>query len=90
MKKRAIVTGGNSGIGREVSVQLAAEGWRVLAVDLEIDKLAELKKETSGRIVPHQADITVDGAAERIAAAAQEESIVLVDVCGGDFLDLVG
>lgn len=73
MSKRAIVTGAGSGIGLEVSRQLAADGWTLLAVDLEVDSLADLEKETSGRITAHQADISSDGAAEKIVAMAQDK-----------------
>jgi len=70
MPKRAIVTGASSGIGREVVRQLAQEGWQVLAVARRADRLAELAKEMPDRIVPHQADITANGASESIITAA--------------------
>ncbi len=73
MNKKAIVTGANSGIGREVARQLAADGWSVLAVDLEVDSLADMEREASGRITPHQADVSSDGAAEKIVAMAQDK-----------------
>ncbi len=73
MNKKAIVTGANSGIGREVARQLAAGGWTVLAVDLEVDSLAELEQESSGRIIPYQANVSPDGVAETIVAAAEDK-----------------
>lgn len=43
--KSAIVTGGASGIGRATALRLAAEGARVLAVDLDSEALARLHAE---------------------------------------------
>ena len=73
MKGRAIVTGANSGIGFEVTKQLAADGWGLLAVDLQVDSLSPLVKESSGRIISHRADIAPDGKAEKIVAMAQDK-----------------
>ena len=71
--RRAVVTGAGSGIGREVSTQLVAEGWRVLAVDIDGKLVEALAKETQGKAVALQIDITADGAPERIMAAATEQ-----------------
>lgn len=46
--KAAIVTGAASGIGRAVSLRLAAEGARVLGVDVNSDGLAETLKLAGG------------------------------------------
>ena len=43
--KVAIVTGGSSGIGRETTLLFAKEGANVFALDINEEKLNELKKE---------------------------------------------
>lgn len=53
----AIVTGAGSGIGREVAVQLADLGWRVIAVARSSDTLEELAAQIPG-IEPRPADLT--------------------------------
>jgi NAD(P)-dependent dehydrogenase (short-subunit alcohol dehydrogenase family) len=71
--KRAIVTGASSGIGREIVRQLAEDGWRVLAVARRAERLKELEKDGSGRIVGFPADISAEGAAEAVVSAAAEK-----------------
>ncbi|MGO1538073.1 MAG: SDR family NAD(P)-dependent oxidoreductase [Leucobacter sp.] len=53
----AVVTGAGSGIGREVATQLAALGWRVIAVARSSDTLETLAEQTPG-IEPRPADLT--------------------------------
>ena len=72
-KKRAIVTGAGSGIGREISKQLVAEGWRVLGVDIDGPLVEAFSRETKGEAIALPADIVADGAPERIMAAATEQ-----------------
>lgn len=71
--KRAIVTGASSGIGRETARQLAAAGWRVLAVGRRAQRLDALKDEHPRMIVPFAADVGVQGAAETIIEAAGDQ-----------------
>lgn len=55
--KTAIVTGAGSGIGREVAVQLADLGWRVIAIARSADTLEELA-EGHPNIEARPADLT--------------------------------
>ncbi|MDP6815173.1 MAG: SDR family NAD(P)-dependent oxidoreductase, partial [Alphaproteobacteria bacterium] len=67
--KAAIVTGAASGIGRASAELFAAEGARVLAVDLPDHDLAAAHEGTDGIAVLEQ-DVAGDGAAGRIVEAA--------------------
>jgi NAD(P)-dependent dehydrogenase (short-subunit alcohol dehydrogenase family) len=75
--KRAIVTGAGSGIGRASALRFAAEGARVLAVDLSEDGV----KETVAQIA------RAGGTAEAVAADAAEDIAVaeLVKKCVRDW-----
>ena len=65
--RTAVVTGGTSGIGREVALKLAELGWRVIAIGRDREALAELSRR-SERLVPHAADLLTDELEELIPA----------------------
>src|SRR5699024_12034228 len=65
--RTAVVTGATSGIGREVALQLAELGWRVIAIGRDREALAELSRR-SERLVPHAADLLTDELEELIPA----------------------
>jgi NAD(P)-dependent dehydrogenase (short-subunit alcohol dehydrogenase family) len=86
--KVAIVTGGGSGMGRELVRQLAAAGCSVAACDLNADTLAETAELASGgaagtvRITAHACDVSDEAAVLRFRdealAAHQTDHVDLV------------
>jgi NAD(P)-dependent dehydrogenase (short-subunit alcohol dehydrogenase family) len=66
-KRRAVVTGAASGIGRAVARRLLREGVEVLAVDLAADRLKEL---AGPGLVAMAANVAEDNDRSRVAAAA--------------------
>ena len=67
----AVVTGGGSGMGRELVLQLAAEGCHVAACDVAADavaetaRLAEKEAPTGTRITAHRCDVADEGEVAR-------------------------
>jgi NAD(P)-dependent dehydrogenase (short-subunit alcohol dehydrogenase family) len=55
--KVALITGAGSGMGRAISLRLVDEGARVLAVDVDAERLAETREMAPGEIVARQADL---------------------------------
>jgi meso-butanediol dehydrogenase/(S,S)-butanediol dehydrogenase/diacetyl reductase len=82
--KRAIVTGGGSGIGRATCQRFAAEGATVVVADLLGERAEEVAAEIGGAAV--QADVTVAADVARMVEAAGEVD-VLVNNAGGGFAD---
>lgn len=66
-KRRAIVTGAGSGIGRAVVSRLQAEGVNVLAVDIDAARLADVANDNCETVV---ADLSDPAAREKLAQAA--------------------
>jgi NAD(P)-dependent dehydrogenase (short-subunit alcohol dehydrogenase family) len=70
-EKIAVVTGGGSGMGRELVRQLAAEGCSVASCDLNADSLAETRELATGQaagtaaITAHQCDVSDEAAVLR-------------------------
>src|SRR5712691_2587222 len=75
--RRAIVTGGGSGIGYETARQFLEEGVRVLISGRTADKIDkardELAKKTGGDIHAVQADMTKEADIKRMVEAAKEK-----------------
>jgi meso-butanediol dehydrogenase / (S,S)-butanediol dehydrogenase / diacetyl reductase len=82
--KRALVTGGGSGIGRATCRRFASEGATVVVADLLGERAEEVAAEIGGTAV--QADVTVAADVERMVEAAGRID-VLVNNAGGGFAD---
>jgi len=69
MRKTAIVTGAAGGMGVPTVRRLVADGFRVAALDLNIDRLAEIIREEGLDAVAYQIDATSE---ERCRAAVAQ------------------
>ena len=96
--KVALVTGASEGLGRAISLRLAAEGMAVAVAARNGDRLRTLAGEIAakgGRCLVHPADLRLAGAPAEFAAAAEERFggiDLVVNNAGatlrGDFLQL--
>lgn len=74
----AVITGGASGVGREVAARLTQEGAKVVLWDMNADALAEAKA-TTGAVGTAELDVT-DADAVHAAAIAVAEELGRIDV----------
>src|ERR1051325_10050131 len=65
--KFAVITGGGTGMGRELARQLVAEGCNVAMCDVSAEAMAETQRPREGeklppgpRITPHVADVSIE------------------------------
>jgi NAD(P)-dependent dehydrogenase (short-subunit alcohol dehydrogenase family) len=70
--KVGVVTGGASGIGEAIVRRLVDEGARVVAGDINRDRLAKLEAELGGNVVGVIADVTRESDVEAMVATAVE------------------
>ena len=78
--RRAIVTGGASGIGRATVDELVAQGARVAALDIDTEALAQLASTHGDSISAHNADFLSASAIQDAVTAA------IADLGGVDIL----
>lgn len=70
--KVGVVTGGASGIGEAIVRRLVEEGARVVAADINRDRLAKLEGELGDKVAGVVADVTRESDVEAMVAAAVE------------------
>jgi 2-hydroxycyclohexanecarboxyl-CoA dehydrogenase len=80
--KRALVTGGASGIGAAIARRLAAEGADVTIGDLNLEGAAEIAGEVSGFAI--ELDVTDLGSAQAAVESAGGPIDILVNNAGTD------
>jgi len=80
--RRALVTGGASGIGAAIARRLAAEGAEVTIGDLNLEGAAEVAGEISG--LPIELDVTDLGSAQAAVDSAGKPLDILVNNAGTD------
>jgi NAD(P)-dependent dehydrogenase (short-subunit alcohol dehydrogenase family) len=80
--RTVVVTGAASGIGRAVASRVAREGGRVVAVDVNAERLAELAAAIGGDVVTVAGDITKQEDIDTIVATAGERIDGLANVAG--------
>jgi NAD(P)-dependent dehydrogenase (short-subunit alcohol dehydrogenase family) len=69
--RRALVTGAGAGLGRDVAIQLAERGCRVMVVDINAAGLAETAKtigDAGGSVIALPCDLTADNSIESAIA----------------------
>src|ERR1700735_4542204 len=77
--KVAIVTGGASGIGKGIAVQLIAEGAQVIIADVQRDAMEETAKEIGA--VGIQTDVSDPASVDALARAALDRYGAVHVIC---------
>ncbi len=97
MQSICLITGASSGLGRALALEYAAQGWKVLAVARNVERLAELVKSSvdansQGQIVPISLDVTdskaVDTYMQQIGALVPQLDLVLLNAGTCEYVDL--
>jgi NAD(P)-dependent dehydrogenase (short-subunit alcohol dehydrogenase family) len=69
--KTILVTGGGSGLGREIALQAAAQGARLALMDVRAERLTSVISELVGDSLPIRADVTVEADVVRAVGEAE-------------------
>lgn len=80
--RTVIVTGGGSGIGKATVERIAAEGGRVVAVDISRERMDALAAQHGSSVVCVTGDLADEAVVEKVVAAAGERIDGLANVAG--------
>jgi 3-oxoacyl-[acyl-carrier protein] reductase len=83
----AVVTGAGQGIGRAVAERLVADGFDVLALDVNADQLARIAGEVGCRVAV--VDVTDDAAVAHVAALAPDCRVLVNNAAIQRYQDLL-
>lgn len=90
MQKCCVITGASSGLGRELALQYAADGWRVLAIARSEERLQQLSQQ-SALIQPLVLDLTDSAAMEKsagiIAAVLPSVDLLILNAGSCEYVD---
>lgn len=75
MNSTCLITGASSGIGRQLALHYAANGWTVYALARSADKLTELSKNAGIHALP--LDLTDNAAIQATAANLLDQGVIL-------------
>jgi NAD(P)-dependent dehydrogenase (short-subunit alcohol dehydrogenase family) len=73
-KRSAAVTGGGSGLGRDIALGLAAKGYRVFGTAMSADEVADLKSASNGAVGLTVCDITDETAVKAWAGEVSSKN----------------
>jgi 3-oxoacyl-[acyl-carrier protein] reductase len=76
--RRYVVTGGAGGIGRACAAALLDQGWQVLLVDVDQERLEQARVSLDGDVATHRSDLSspADAAAALTAAGGRLHGLV--------------
>jgi NAD(P)-dependent dehydrogenase (short-subunit alcohol dehydrogenase family) len=77
--KRALITGGNRGIGLAISQGLLAQGYEVIITARSFDRAKQAAEQLAGTVMPIELDVSDDGSVDR-AIATLNQRIDCLDV----------
>lgn len=68
MKKTALVTGGNRGIGYAIAEGLLAKEYQVIITSRSLDKAQQTAEQLKGDVIPIELDVSNDRSIEKAFA----------------------
>jgi 3-oxoacyl-[acyl-carrier protein] reductase len=88
--RRAVVSGGGTGIGRAIAARLAADGADVVIIGRRAEILAAAAEEINGgvgapRVTTASADLTSPDEVQRLAVTLPDTVDIVVNNAGGNF-----
>jgi NADP-dependent 3-hydroxy acid dehydrogenase YdfG len=72
----AVISGGGSGMGKAIALQLSAQGAKVYILGRNLENLLSVKNNSEqivGKIIPYQMDITEDGEIDKLKGQIEND-----------------